>query len=220
MRPRTSAARPLRRQTVLSAVLLIALTGCGAGPGTEAQIQTATTSTSLSPPAPSSPTMISEAPVSPTSSASPTDEDPMIGHQASPVHVFWVLEGGAGREGGPLGCGDSLVMSSVQGMDPALTGAERVEAAIEALLAQRDREVGERGLTTALHHSDLTLQSAELSDDTVTVHLTGQLTSAGTCDDPRIIGQLEQTALVNAGVSTAHILMDGTPVQDLLSTKD
>lgn len=64
MRPRTSAARPLRRQTVLSAVLLIALTGCGAGPGTEAQIQTATTSTSLSPPAPSSPTMTSEAPVS------------------------------------------------------------------------------------------------------------------------------------------------------------
>lgn len=157
--------------------------------------------------------------MSPSSSASPTDEDPMIGHQASPVHVFWVLEGGAGSEGDPLGCGDSLVMSSVQGMDPALTGAERVEAAIEALLAPRDREVGERGLTTALAESDLNLQGVEISGDTVTVHLTGQLTSAGTCDDPRIIGQLEQTALVNAGVSTAHIMVDGTLIQELLSAQ-
>lgn len=161
------------------------------------------------------PTQTPEAPVSP----SPTDGEPTIGHQASPVHVYWILEGDDGAQGEQIGCGDSLVMSSVPGMDPALTGAERVEAGIQALLSQRDHAVGERNLTNALYASELTLESAEIDGDTVTVRLTGQPLSAGTCDDPRIIEQLEHTALVNSGVSTARVLIDGTPIQEFMSPR-
>lgn len=157
--------------------------------------------------------------MSPTPSPSSTDDDPMMGHQASPVNVYWILEGDSGQAGDPIGCGDSLVMGSVQGLDPGLTGAERVEAGIEALLAQRDREIGERGLTNALYNSELTLQGAQIDGDTVTVTLSGQPQSAGTCDDPRIIEQLEQTALVNSGVTTAHVLVDGTPIREFMSAQ-
>lgn len=158
--------------------------------------------------------------MSPTPSPTTTDDDdPLLGHQASPVNVYWILEGDNGQAGTPIGCGDSLVMSSVQGLDPALTGAERVEAGIESLLAQREREIGERGLTNALYNSELTLQGAEIDGDTVTVNLSGQPLSAGTCDDPRIIEQLEQTALVNSGVTTASILVDGTPIREFMSAQ-
>lgn len=158
--------------------------------------------------------------MSPTPSPTTTgDDDPLLGHQASPVNVYWVLEGDNGQAGTRIGCGDSLVMSSVQGLDPALTGAERVEAGIESLLAQREREIGERGLTNALYNSELTLQGAEIDGDTVTVNLSGQPLSAGTCDDPRIIEQLEQTALVNSGVTTASILVDGTPIREFMSAQ-
>ena len=72
---------------------------------------------------------------------------------------------------------------------------------IEHLLADGDRLHGSSGLYNALHESALTFERARIDGDTVTVHLSGELKSGGSCDDPRIEWQLRQTAATAAGVA-------------------
>ena len=42
---------------------------------------------------------------------------------------------------------------------------------------------------------------------------------AGECDDPRIIEQLEGTALAATGATDVRILVDGVPIRDVLSLR-
>jgi hypothetical protein len=117
------------------------------------------------------------------------------------------------------GCGDLLVESTVKADGSGEVGSpERVEAGIEALLRDRTYEHS-GGLVNALHQSRLSLEDVSIDGDTVTVDLSGQPMSSGTCDDPRIIAQLEYTAATNAGAYTAEVLVDGTPIQEFMSQK-
>jgi len=178
------------------------------------------------------PTASAPASESPSASASPKATTPASSSPAasapssSPVAaageatVYWVSLAGSGHQGVEFpGCGDLLVESTVKATGSGEVGtAERVEAGIEALLKDRKYEHSD-GLVNALYQSDLSVQDVSITGDTVTVDLTGQPMSSGTCDDPRIIGQLEYTATTNAGTYTAEVLVDGTPIQEFMSQK-
>lgn len=114
-----------------------------------------------------------------------------------------------------IGCGDSIVATET---GPVIFGS-RVEASMSALLEDKDTQHGESGLMNALAASDMKYVSSSVSDDTVTVELTGELSSGGICDDPRIVAQLAYTAQVAAGTGKARILVDGTDIHDKLSQK-
>ena len=114
-----------------------------------------------------------------------------------------------------IGCGDSIVATET---GPVIY-ASQVEAAMSDLLENKDSVHGESGLMNALASSDLKYVSSVVSGDTVTVELTGQVSSGGICDDPRIIAQLTHTAMVAAGTGEARILVDGTDINDRLSQK-
>lgn len=118
------------------------------------------------------------------------------------------------------GCpGDTLMESTVPASGAGDVGDPSfVEAGLQVLLDQTEYEVGS-GLTNSLYQSELVVTEVSISGDTVTVDLSGTPISSGTCDDPRIIAQLENTALANAGVYTAEILLDGTPIQEAMSQK-
>lgn len=156
-----------------------------------------------------------------TPSSSPSATVP----QATAITVFWVMEGDAGASGQPIGCGDSLVRATAPTSGPGLDTEDRVATGIETLLQQSAREVdpddaGQPGLTNALYQSEMTVRNVSISGDVVTVGLDGFPLSAGTCDAPRIVEQLEQTAAANAGVSTARILVnDGTPIDEFFDER-
>ncbi|GAA1124352.1 hypothetical protein GCM10009670_14540 [Citricoccus alkalitolerans] len=118
------------------------------------------------------------------------------------------------------GCGDSSLMESTAPVSGAgdVGDPSFVEAGLQVLLDQTEYEVGS-GLTNSLYQSELEVTEVSISGDTVTVDLAGSPISSGTCDDPRIIAQLENTALANAGVYTVEILLDGTPIQEAMSQK-
>ncbi|MGO2595829.1 MAG: GerMN domain-containing protein [Glutamicibacter arilaitensis] len=97
--------------------------------------------------------------------------------------------------------------------------ASQVEASMSTLLEDKDAEHGQSGLVNTLSASELTYVSASVSGDTVTVELSGEILSGGTCDDPRIVAQLTHTAMVAAGTGEAVILINGVDVNKYLSQK-
>jgi hypothetical protein len=126
-----------------------------------------------------------------------------------------VALGDQGQAGPMIGCGDSIVATET---GPVIY-ASKVEASMSDLLEDKDTVHGESGLMNALASSDLSYVSSSVSGDTVTVELTGEISSGGVCDDPRIIAQLTHTAKVAAGTGEAKILVDGIDINEKLSLK-
>lgn len=145
---------------------------------------------------------------SPSASESPSPEP-------APLVLYYVAIGDEGASGEPFGCGDSLVAVETE---PVAT-ADPLRASMERLLSDPDREIGESGLTTALAQGTLSYVDGSVMGSEVTVELTGEPRPAGECDDPRIIEQLERTALAATGASEARILVDGVLIQDVLSLR-
>ncbi|MCY1158344.1 MAG: hypothetical protein MOP51_1368 [Citricoccus sp.] len=166
--------------------------------------------------APTTAAPASSSPASSTPAAAPSSTPAAAA--AGEATVYWVSPAGSGHQGVEFpGCGDLLVESTVKATGSGEVGtAERVEAGIEALLEDRTYEHS-NGLVNALYQSELSVQDVAIEGDTVTVDLTGQPMSAGSCADPQIIGQLEYTATSNAGTYTAEVLVDGTPIQEFMS---
>ncbi len=185
------------------------------------ETRAASASASESPSASAAPA--TEAPASSSPAASTPASAPSstpAAATAGEATVYWVSPAGSGHQGIEFpGCGELLVESTVKASSSGEVGtAERVEAGIEALLEDRTYEHS-NGLVNALYQSELSVQDVSIEGDTVTVDLTGQPMSAGSCADPQIIGQLEYTATANAGTYTAEVLVDGTPIQEFMSQK-
>lgn len=159
------------------------------------------------------------APANEKTAASSASSTPATESSAEPataaLTLFYVAVGDEGKSGQKIGCGDSMVSTE--------TGPEeftnQVEAAITVLLADDKEELGGSGLRNALAGSDLSYASSVVDGDVVTVELNGTVSSGGTCDDPRIIGQLKYTAMTAAGTGEAEILLEGEKIEKVLSAK-
>jgi hypothetical protein len=169
-------------------------------------LRRATTATRL-PPRPTVTTPVKEPTHTPET---PTDE-PFT--EMMTVTIFLVgLEDG-GTTGMLIGCGDSLVAVDVE-----VPASEDVQlAAMEKLLSIHDMYYGESGLYNALYQSDLTVRNWKIQNDFVTFQLEGDFQVGGECDSPRIQNQLEATALQYGMTQGDIILINGKPLEDLLS---
>ncbi|KAA0976067.1 hypothetical protein FQ154_12215 [Paeniglutamicibacter gangotriensis] len=196
--------------------LVFALSGCVGEPA-QAPSTTETLSTG-SPPVSQTPQPTSAPPASSASGLS-APAQPSTGTNAasttSPLTIFYVAVDDQGKSGPLVGCGDSIVATET---GPVIY-ASQVEASMSTLLEDKDAEHGQSGLVNTLSASELTYVSASVAGDTVTVELSGEILSGGTCDDPRIIAQLTHTAMVAAGTVEAVILINGVDVNKYLSQK-
>lgn len=129
------------------------------------------------------------------------------------VRVFLVAPGDDGRAGRRVGCGDSLVPVEVNLPRPA----PALEGSIGALLSLRDRNDPKSGLYNPLYASRLTATSVARAGAQVRVDLTGYLELGGECDDPRILAQLEETALQFPDVEHVRFYLDGKLLQQIVS---
>lgn len=161
-------------------------------------------------PAPSTPTIPAATPTSPTTTFTPPAA-PQSGDLT--LKIFLVAINDNGSSGKKIGCNDSLV-----GVDMQVPRTQAVlRAALTQLLSIKDRDYGQSGLVNALYQSDLSIQALTIQNGEAIIQLAGKLSSGGVCDDPRIIGQLEQTALQFSTVQTVTIFVNGKKIQDLLS---
>ncbi len=141
------------------------------------------------------------------STSSKTDDTGKV----SQVKVYLVAIDDNGKTGEQIGCGDSLVA-----VNKTITATSKpLEAAMKELLAIKTRDYGESGLISSLYQSNLTVQSVAIKNGAATIKLAGTVMSSGTCDDPRIVAQLQQTALQFSSVKTADIFINDVPLDQL-----
>jgi hypothetical protein len=129
------------------------------------------------------------------------------------LKIYMIAVNDNGAAGPAVGCGDSTVPVTVQ--VPYTQAVLRT--AIENLLAVKGKDYGQSGLYNALYQSNLTLDSLALQNGEATIRLKGQLASGGVCDDPRIIAQIERTALQFSTVNKVSVYVNGTDIHQLLS---
>ena len=129
--------------------------------------------------------------------------------------IFLIALEDNGKAGELVGCGDSAIPVKI-----TIPGSQdAMQAALEALFAIKEQFYGEAGLYNALYQSDLQVESASVEDGKATVHLAGTLMLGGTCDNPRVQAQIEETVLQFAAVSEVTVFLNDTPLQDVLSLK-
>jgi hypothetical protein len=227
-RPRLSAF------SVLTFSALVILTGCFGPPApaptstSTAPTTTAAPTTSPAAPTAASPTAATSPPAAPPSTAAappssapasppPTEEPAPTGlpEQIAPLTIYYVAIDDNGVSGPLIGCGDSLVATTTA----PVRFTDQVRPSIEALLANKSRDVGLSGLVNVLYQSNLTYAGGELAGSTITIYLTGQFMLGGVCDVPRAKAQLEYTAMAAAGATSARVFVNGRPIDEVLSLK-
>jgi Sporulation and spore germination len=127
------------------------------------------------------------------------------------VKVFFVALEDNGENGDLVGCGDSLVPVEVEIAatdDPGVRLVETLNALFETG-AQTVTGPDGHALYNALANSEITVLDAEVSDGLATVHLAGEVSIGGVCDEQRFVEQLRQTVLQFDGIQIANVFLNG-----------
>lgn len=153
---------------------------------------------------------------SPSGSASTSESaSPSESATTAPLTLYYVATGDNGVSGAKIGCGDSLVATYTE----PVAFTDQLRKSMERLLSDENQFLGQSGLLNALYMSDLDFVAGAVKGDVVTVELTGQVTLGGVCDAPRVSEQLHQTAETATGAGSSAVLVDGVPLEDLISQK-
>jgi hypothetical protein len=132
---------------------------------------------------------------------------------AREVKVFLVALDDNGKSGAKIGCNDSLV-SVTREVSPTRAP---LRAALEELLKLPQKGGPQDSLHNALYYSKLKVRSVSLRRGVATVHLRGTVVVAGICDNPRVEGQIEATALQFPGVRRVKVYVNNRPLSYYLS---
>lgn len=127
------------------------------------------------------------------------------------VNLYMIAVGDDGRSGEKVGCGDSLVPVA-RDIPSAATTAGKITNALTLLFSLRDRDYGQSGFVNALYASRLRVDRVELQGSAAAIYLSGQLSVAGVCDEPRVEGQIAAVARQFVGVTKAIIIYNGGPL--------
>lgn len=134
---------------------------------------------------------------------------------STPLTIYYIAIGDAGRSGPAVGCGDSAVAT----FTGAVRHSDAVAPTVQALLANHQHYLGASGLDNALWQSRLTYQSHTMRGTTVLLHLSGSFRLGGVCDIPRVKAQLEYTAMTAARASSAIVYIGSRTIDQVLSQK-
>lgn len=121
------------------------------------------------------------------------------------AQIYLVALGDEGRSGQEFGCGDSLIPVTVN-FEPTIAP---LTAALGELFAIDSRTYGQSGLYNAFYQSDLQVSGIDIINQEAIINLAGTLQTGGVCDDPRVVQQIEQTALQFSTIDSVTILLNG-----------
>lgn len=131
------------------------------------------------------------------------------------ANITLIAVDNGGDSGKLIGCNDSAVPVEVT-FEPTIAP---LRAALEELLAIESEYYGGSGLYNALHQSDLRVGGIDIVEGTATIELRGNLVIGGTCDAPRVEAQIKETALQFSTVDRVVVLINGQPLEDVLSAR-
>lgn len=120
-----------------------------------------------------------------------------------------------GKSGKKIGCGDSLIAVN---RTISFTNTP-LKAVINDLLSIKSEIYGESGLYNSLYQSSLKLDSVVIDNGKSIIKLSGTYKLNGVCDDPRMKGQIEETAKQFSSVKEVAIFVNDKPIDEVLSNK-
>ena len=126
------------------------------------------------------------------------------------VKVYLIALDDNGRRGKRVGCNDSLVPVT----RTVSAAAVPLKAAVEELLSL-PREY-EGGLGNYWFGENLRVESVQLRSGVATIRLRGRVYVAGVCDEPRIEGQIRETARQFRGVRSVRVFVNGQRLADVI----
>jgi spore germination protein GerM len=126
------------------------------------------------------------------------------------VKVYLIALDDNGRRGKRVGCNDSLVPVT----RTVSAAAVPLKAAVEELLSL-PREF-EGGLGNYWFGENLRVESVQLRSGVATIRLRGRVFVAGVCDEPRIEGQISETARQFPGVRSVRVFVNGQRLADVI----
>jgi hypothetical protein len=126
------------------------------------------------------------------------------------AQIYLVALGDAGRSGQAVGCEDSLVPVTVT-FEPTQAP---LTAALQELFAIDSRTYGQSGLYNAFYQSDLTVEGIDIESGEAIINLSGTLQPGGVCDEPRMEGQIKQTALQFDTIDEVSVFLNGSPLAE------
>ncbi|MCA1553268.1 MAG: GerMN domain-containing protein, partial [Chloroflexi bacterium] len=94
-----------------------------------------------------------------------------------------------------------------------------LQAVIRDLLSLHDQFYGQSGLYNSLYRSTLQLDSATIANGRATINLSGTIRVNGVCDSPRVVAQIQETALQFSTVKQVSIFVNGQDINTVLSQK-
>lgn len=148
-----------------------------------------------------------------TSSAATASASAASVKKTTRVKVYLVALGDNGKIGRRIGCEDSLVAVT---RTVAPTSAP-LRAAIDELLSMPEEQTeGGRQLGNYWKGSDLKVKSISLKRGTATIWITGTLTVAGICDQPRIVEQMRATARQFSTVKRVRVFVNGISLEQAI----
>ena len=151
-----------------------------------------------------------------TATIPPTPQATALPSKPQTVLIYLVAIGDNGASGEMIGCGDSLVAVEIA-IEPTLAV---LRAALTTLLnLPGEMTYGESGLYNALYLSDLQIVSLDIVERQAIIALSGTLVYGGECDIPRIEAQLTALALQFSTIDSVTILVNGTPLSELLDLR-
>lgn len=149
---------------------------------------------------------------------------PPISMEADPTppafKMFFITPDKVSRNGQKIGCGDGIISEPVFLDQKFETINDKLTGAYNQLLNYKDSPVPGEGEMNPLANSDLKLDSVDFKDGKATINISGQLSLAGECDNPRVEAQLMTTGLqFSSDVTDLAINLNGKPLKDALSLK-
>ncbi|WP_010525906.1 GerMN domain-containing protein [Nesterenkonia sp. F] len=116
-----------------------------------------------------------------------------------------------------FGCQDTV---SIVRTVPMLTD-DPLSESLRFIVGDTRTQHGDPAFSNPLANSeDLSLESASVDGDTVTVELGGEISTRGACESWQLLEQLDATARAAAGVDEAEVLIDGEPLSRRLGLGD
>ena len=138
----------------------------------------------------------------------------------SQYSIYLIALDDKGLNGKEVGCGDSSVAVTQTSQKSNATSNDLLKEAFDNLLALKTKDYGESGFNNFLADSKLKLVSTEIKDGKASVKLSGQLSLAGECDDPRVKAQLQETAAQFDDVNSVEIFLNGKTLEQATNLKE
>ncbi len=134
----------------------------------------------------------------------------------SNVKIYLIALNDNGKSGKATGCGDSVV--AIQ--RDILPTTAPLRASLEQLFASKDQYYGQSKLYNALYQSNLLIDYIEVNKGGIaSIELAGSYKLGGVCDGPRFVSQIQQTVLQFKTITSANILVNGKPLEQIASEK-